>query len=58
MIYGDANKQVLTLNVNIFCREKISLSGTSISLPNMPKITDLPIWAQENITCMVSTVRT
>ena len=33
-----------------FCREKISLSGTPISLP---KIADLPIWAQENITCML-----
>ena len=49
VIYGDANKQVLTLNLNIFCREKISLSGTPISLP---KIADLPIWAQEKITCM------
>ena len=33
----------------IFCREKISLSGTPISLP---KIAYLPIWAQEKITCM------
>ena len=49
VIYRDANKQFLTLNLNIFCREKISLSGTPISLP---KIADLPIWAQENITCM------
>ena len=43
------NKQFLTLNLNIFCHEKISLSGTPISLP---KTADLPIWAQENITCM------
>ena len=49
VIYGDANKQVLTLNLNIFCHEKISLSGTPISLP---KIADLPIWTQEKITCM------
>ena len=47
VIYGEENKQFLTLNLNIFCREKISLSGTPISLP---KIADLPIWAQENIT--------
>ena len=42
------------MQINIFffffCREKISLSGTPISLPN---IADLPIWAQENITCML-----
>ena len=50
VIYGDANKQFLTLNFNIFCREKISLSGTPISIP---KIADLPLWAQEKITCMV-----
>ena len=50
VIYGDANKQFLTLNLNIFCREKISLSGTPNSLP---KIADLPIWAQEKITCMI-----
>ena len=53
VIYADANKQFLTLNLIFlffFCREKISLSGTPISLPN---IADLPIWAQENITCMV-----
>ena len=43
-------KQFLTLNLNIFCREKISLSRTPISLP---KIADLPIWAQAKITCMV-----
>ena len=49
VIYGDANKQFLTLNLNIFCREKISLSGTPVSLP---KIADLPIWAQEKITYM------
>ena len=49
VIYADANKQFLTLNLILFCREKISLSGTPISLP---KIADLPIWAQENITCM------
>ena len=49
VIYADANKQFLTLNLIFFCREKISLSGTPISLP---KIADLPIWAQENITCM------
>ena len=49
-IYADANKQFLTLNLIFFCREKISLSGTPISLP---KIADLPIWAQENITCMI-----
>ena len=52
VIYGDANKQFLTLNLNIFCREKISLSGTPISLP---KIANLPIWAQEKITCMQMT---
>ena len=40
---------ILTLKLNIFCREKISLSWTPISLP---KIADLPIWAQEKITCM------
>ena len=51
VIYGDANKQVLTLNINIFCCEKNSLSGTPISLP---KIADLLIWAQEKITCMLS----
>ena len=50
VIYADANKQFLTLNLIFFCREKISLSGTPISLP---KIADLPIWAQENITCMM-----
>ena len=50
VIYADANKQFLTLNLNIFCHQKISLSGTPISLP---KIADLPIWAQEKITCMV-----
>ena len=50
VIYSDANIQVLTLNLNTFCREKISLSGTPISLP---KIADLPIWAQEKITCML-----
>ena len=49
VIYGDVNKQFLTLNLNFFCREKISLSGTPISLP---KIADLPIWAQQKITCM------
>ena len=38
VIYGDANKQFLTLNFNIFCCEKISLSGIPISLP---KIADL-----------------
>ena len=53
VIYGDANKQVLTLNLNIFCRKKISLSGTPISLP---KIVDLPIRAQEKITCMVEII--
>ena len=31
-------------------QKKISLSGTPISLP---KIVDLPIWAQEKITCMM-----
>ena len=35
----------------MFCREKISLSGTLISLR---KIADLPIWVQEKITCMQS----
>ena len=35
--------------IEYFCREKISLSGTPISLP---KIADLPIWAQVKITCM------
>ena len=49
VIYADANKQFLILNLIFFCREKISLSGTPISLP---KIADLPVWAQENITCM------
>ena len=48
-MYGDANKQFLKLKLNIFCREKTSLSGIPISLP---KIADLPIWAQENITCI------
>ena len=38
---------------NIFCREKISLSGTPISLP---KIADLSIWAQEKITCIPHTL--
>ena len=52
MIYGDAHKQFLTLNLNIFCCEKISLSGTPISLP---KIADLPIWAQGKITYMTTT---
>ena len=28
MIYGDANKQFLTLNLNLFCHDKKSLSGT------------------------------
>ena len=37
--------------IEYFCRKQISLSGTPISLP---KIADLPIWAQENITCMMS----
>ena len=40
VIYADANKQFLTLNLIFFCREKISLSRTPISLP---KIADLPI---------------
>ena len=40
VIYADANKQYLKLNLIFFCREKISLSGTPISLP---KIADLPI---------------
>ena len=47
VIYADANKQLLTLNLIFFGRDKISISGTPISLP---KIADLPIWAQENIT--------
>ena len=51
VIYGDANEQFFKLNLNIFGREKISLSGTPISLP---KIADLPIWAQEKITCMLT----
>ena len=49
MIYGAGNNN-FPLKLIFFRREKTSLYGTPISLP---KIADLPISFQDNITCMV-----
>ena len=38
---------IFDTKIEYFCREKVSLCGTPVSLP---KIADLPIWAQEKIT--------
>ena len=48
VIYG-LQITIFDSKIEYFRFDKISLSGIPISLPN---IADLPIWAQEKITCM------